>query len=311
MRRRSSAWPRSSRRCARGSTGDRPSSASAGAVSEDAGQADLAAKYDRIAEKYAAAFFDELEKKPFDRARLDRFAAAVAGRGRVGDVGCGPGHVGRYLAARGVDVFGLDLSPRMVELARRRNPGIPFEQGDMLALALADASLAGIVAFYSLIHLARDTVARALGELTRVLVPGGRHQEAGVGVDLDERAARVARPRGVVAEAARPLRLGDLHRAMHEVTGEDRVPRGRAEADRDVARRVSRRRLEAEPLVHGVVGLHEGRLARLDDRHHAVGDARVLLVPPELPLLAREDVARIRERRHPAVAHAPRVPADV
>jgi len=142
-------------------------------VSEDAGQADLAAKYDRIAEKYAAAFFDELEKKPFDRARLDRFAAAVAGRGRVGDVGCGPGHVGRYLAARGVDVFGLDLSPRMVELARRLNPGIPFEQGDMLALALADASLAGIVAFYSLIHLDRRVVTRALGEMTRVMAPGG------------------------------------------------------------------------------------------------------------------------------------------
>src|SRR5439155_15857605 len=94
-----------------------------GAVSEDTGQTALAAKYDRVAEKYAAAFFDELERKPFDRALLDRFAAAVAGRGRVCDVGCGPGHVGRYLAARGVEVFGLDLSPRMVELARRLNPG--------------------------------------------------------------------------------------------------------------------------------------------------------------------------------------------
>jgi len=72
------------------------------AVTEDAGQAGLAAKYDRVAEKYAAAFFDELERKPFDRALLDRFAAAAAGRGRVCDVGCGPGHVGRYLAARGV-----------------------------------------------------------------------------------------------------------------------------------------------------------------------------------------------------------------
>ena len=97
-------------------------------MTEDAGQAGLAAKYDRVAEKYAAAFFDELERKPFDRSLLDRFAAAVAGRGRVCDVGCGPGHVGRYLAARGVEVFGLDLSPRMVELARRLNPGIPFDE---------------------------------------------------------------------------------------------------------------------------------------------------------------------------------------
>jgi len=142
-------------------------------VSEDAGQAGLAAKYDRVAEKYAAAFFDELERKPFDRALLDRFAAAVAGRGRVCDVGCGPGHVGRYLAARGVEVFGLDLSPRMVELARRLNPGIRFELGDVLGLALPEASLAGIVAFYSLIHLDRRVVTRALGEMTRVMAPGG------------------------------------------------------------------------------------------------------------------------------------------
>ena len=143
-------------------------------MSEDAGQADLAAKYDRIAEKYAAAFFDELTRKPFDRALLDRFAVAVAGRGRVCDLGCGPGHVGRYLAERGVEVFGLDLSPCMVELARRLNPAISFECGDMLALSLADASLAGIVAFYSLIHLERDAVTRALREMTRVLSPGGR-----------------------------------------------------------------------------------------------------------------------------------------
>jgi len=134
---------------------------------------DLAGAYDRVAEPYAAQFFDELARKPFDRELLDRFAERLRGRGGVCDVGCGPGHVGRYLAERGVDVFGIDLSPAMVLLARRLNPTMRFEQGDLRALSLSDAALEGIVAFYSLIHLRRTEVDAALTELARVLRRGG------------------------------------------------------------------------------------------------------------------------------------------
>jgi SAM-dependent methyltransferase len=134
---------------------------------------DLAGAYDRVAEPYAAQFFDELTRKPFDRERLDRFAERLRGRGPACDVGCGPGHVGRYLAERGVDVYGLDLSASMVALARRLNPTMRFEQGDLCALSLPDAALDGIVAFYSLIHLRRTEVAGALTELARVLRRGG------------------------------------------------------------------------------------------------------------------------------------------
>jgi trans-aconitate methyltransferase len=117
--------------------------------------------YDRVAGAYAERYFTELERKPFDRELLDRFAADLCGRGPVCDLGCGPGHVGRYLAERGVEVFGVDLSPGMVALARQLNPGLRFERGDMLALALSDASLAGLVAFYSLIHLERGAAPRS------------------------------------------------------------------------------------------------------------------------------------------------------
>ena len=134
---------------------------------------DLAGVYDRVAGAYAERYFTELERKPFDRELLDRFAADLRGRGPVCDLGCGPGHVGRYLAERGVEVIGVDLSPGMVALARQLNPGLRFERGDMLALALSDASLAGLVAFYSLIHLERGAAPLALAELARVLAPGG------------------------------------------------------------------------------------------------------------------------------------------
>jgi len=134
---------------------------------------DLAGTYDQVARPYAEQFFDELDRKPFDRALLDRFAARVRGLGRVCGAGCGPGHVGRYLADRGVDAFGLDLSPGMVALARDLNPAMRFVQGDMRALPLSDASLAGFVAFYSLIHFERGAAGGVLTELTRVLIPGG------------------------------------------------------------------------------------------------------------------------------------------
>src|SRR4030095_9457319 len=92
--------------------------------------------YDPAAERYAEIFFDELDRKPFDRALLDQFADDVRGCGKVCDLGCGPGQVSRYLQALGVDVFGLDLSPRMVEVASRLNPDLIFRRGDLLALDL-------------------------------------------------------------------------------------------------------------------------------------------------------------------------------
>jgi trans-aconitate methyltransferase len=96
---------------------------------------DIERSYDAVADEYARRIADELAHKPFDRELLDRFAERVGTRRRVCDVGCGPGHVARYLHERGVDVFGLDLWPRMVEIARRLNPDIDFVVGDMQALA--------------------------------------------------------------------------------------------------------------------------------------------------------------------------------
>ncbi len=130
--------------------------------------------YDLVAEGYAAEFRDELGRKPFDRKMLDWLAEKVGGRGPVCDVGCGPGQVARYLRDRGVETCGVDLSAEMVRQARLLNPDIPFAQGDMLDLAgVADGSYGGVAAFYSVLHVPRESVVKALGELRRVLAPGG------------------------------------------------------------------------------------------------------------------------------------------
>jgi len=132
---------------------------------------ELQSGYDHLAEKYVERIFDELEHKPLDRQLLDRFRTSI--QGAACDLGCGPGHVARYLGERGADVCGIDLSPGMIEQARRLNPGIEFKQGNMLSLAVEDEAWSGIVAFYSIIHIPRAEVVQALGEMKRVLQPAG------------------------------------------------------------------------------------------------------------------------------------------
>ena len=129
--------------------------------------------YDSVAADYVEHVAGELEHKPFDRAYLDRLAAELEGKGTVAELGCGPGHVGRYLHDRGVDVTGLDLSPAMIEEARRLNPGMHFVVGDMLDLPYADGSLAALVAFYSIIHFDSDQLDQSIREFRRVLKIGG------------------------------------------------------------------------------------------------------------------------------------------
>ncbi|HEV3437293.1 MAG TPA: methyltransferase domain-containing protein [Gemmata sp.] len=134
----------------------------------------IRACYDTVAREYAERFADELAYKPLDRELLSRFASEVSGRGEVYDLGCGPGQTTAFLHAHGASVCGLDLSADLVREARQRHPDIKFERGDMLALPLADDSLAGVVAFYAIVHLLPAGLRRALEEMHRVLRPGGR-----------------------------------------------------------------------------------------------------------------------------------------
>jgi SAM-dependent methyltransferase len=128
--------------------------------------------YDRLAEEYTRHIADELQHKPLDQQLLNRFADDVKG-GEICDLGCGPGHVARYLHERGAKVFGLDLSPAMVAQARTLNPQILFREGNMLALKISDGSLAGVAAFYAIVNLPKESLPRAFAEMLRILQSGG------------------------------------------------------------------------------------------------------------------------------------------
>lgn len=143
-------------------------------MNPDGWLADTRTSYDTVAVSYSDQLRGVLGGKPYLRAALALFADAVSdsGGGPVADVGCGPGHVTAYLHNLGVDAFGIDVSPGMVEVARSEHPELRFEVGSMTALDLADESIAGVLAFWSLIHVPDEAVPTVLSGFERVLRPG-------------------------------------------------------------------------------------------------------------------------------------------
>jgi len=135
---------------------------------------DIRWSYDNVATSYAELVQDG---PPEEEDSLDRFASLASSSGDrrlpVLDVGCGPGRVAGLLHDRGLDVIGVDLSPAMIEVARRDHPGPNYRVGSMTSLDLPDGELSGVLSWWSIIHLPREVVPLAFAEFHRVLAPGG------------------------------------------------------------------------------------------------------------------------------------------
>ncbi|WP_240431205.1 class I SAM-dependent methyltransferase [Mycobacterium kyogaense] len=116
--------------------------------------------YDRAAANYVEMVtttgIGDIRTHPWLKAAMDAFADTVAPIGPVLDVGCGPGTVTAYLAERGIEVSGVDLSPRMIDHARRLHPQCTFTVGSATDLDLLPASLGGVLGWWSLFNLPRD-----------------------------------------------------------------------------------------------------------------------------------------------------------
>lgn len=133
---------------------------------------------DPVAGAYAARAAEYAERlgttdaaHPADLALITSWADGITGQ--VLDAGCGPGHWTAHLASLGLDARGVDLVPAFVAHARAAHPGVPFEVGDLDALDASDGALGGALAWYSLIHHAPARIGVPLGELARVVRPGG------------------------------------------------------------------------------------------------------------------------------------------
>lgn len=134
--------------------------------------------YDTVAGDYARLVGTDLTdttEGPVDRALLAAFAELVKGSGlsRVCDAGCGPGRAAAHLAAFGLSVVGVDLSPGMIEVARQTHPTLRFEVGTITALGHPDRAFGGVVAWYSIIHTPPEDLPGVFAECRRVLAPGG------------------------------------------------------------------------------------------------------------------------------------------
>jgi SAM-dependent methyltransferase len=130
--------------------------------------------YDRVADAYVELGMGRLEAEPWLRAVLGAFAESVRGLGPVLDVGCGPGTVTAHLTELGLDASGVDLSPRMVEHARRQYPHLRFSVASATELDLAPASLGGVLGWWSLFNLPRESLPGVLRAFAEALVPGGQ-----------------------------------------------------------------------------------------------------------------------------------------
>jgi SAM-dependent methyltransferase len=130
--------------------------------------------YDTVAAGYADQVRDALDGQPYLRAALKLFAEMVhaAGGGPVADMGCGPGHVTAHLNGLGLDAFGIDISPAMIDIARRDHPGVRFEVGSMTDPVPTGISLAGLLAWWSLIHVPDDALPAVFERFRQALRPG-------------------------------------------------------------------------------------------------------------------------------------------
>jgi ubiquinone/menaquinone biosynthesis C-methylase UbiE len=133
----------------------------------------IANLYNTVAKEYSEAFTGEHEKKPMDQEILCRFSLEIADRKPVWDFGCGPGQTTKYLKDLGVEISGLDLAEKNIEQAKINHPEIAFRQGNMLALEFDSDTIAGIVAFYAIVHFTPEQVEKAFRETFRVLKPDG------------------------------------------------------------------------------------------------------------------------------------------
>lgn len=130
--------------------------------------------YNQAAEAYAELCFYELYNKPLDKKLYDLFFDRVVNKGKALEIGCGPGEIANYLKMKGLDITGIDISEKMIEIATRLNTHIDFRVGDVFNLDYKSNSIAGIVAPYLIVNFKPEDLPAAFSEMVRVLVTGGQ-----------------------------------------------------------------------------------------------------------------------------------------
>jgi SAM-dependent methyltransferase len=177
--------------------------------------------YASMSEQYLGLFGGNGQDHPDDTALVRRYLTGL--HGPVLDLGCGPGHWTAVLHALGADVTGVDLVPEFIAHARAAHPGADYRLGSMTELDVADHSIAGILAWYSTIHLPPPELDRVLAEFRRLLAPHGVLVVGFFDSDddvaaFDHKVITAYRwPVDVLAEHLRAAGFVELQRRRHQV----------------------------------------------------------------------------------------------
>jgi demethylmenaquinone methyltransferase / 2-methoxy-6-polyprenyl-1,4-benzoquinol methylase len=125
----------------------------------------IARVYDRMNSVMTAGMHHRWRERAADLAQVGPGSSAL-------DVATGTGDLAVELARRGAEVTGMDFAPAMLEIARRKAPGLCFEEGDALKLAQPDGSFDAVTVGFGARNF--SDLDRGLSEMARVTKPGGR-----------------------------------------------------------------------------------------------------------------------------------------
>lgn len=107
---------------------------------------------------------------------LDRFCDLIAEKNAaILDIACGPGNITRYLLDKRPDfqILGIDLSPKMLELAAVNNPGARFESVDIKEVNQIKERYEGIVCGFGLPYLSKKEALQFIQDVHAMLKSGG------------------------------------------------------------------------------------------------------------------------------------------
>jgi ubiquinone/menaquinone biosynthesis C-methylase UbiE len=128
--------------------------------------------FHKVADTYREKFMD---LTLYDDSYREFCELVRRGRARVLDAACGPGNVSRYLMSQrpDLDLLGIDLAPRMVELAREAVPLAQFAVHDCRNLADLDRRFDGIICAFGLPYISWEEATTFMGAAWKVLEPEG------------------------------------------------------------------------------------------------------------------------------------------
>lgn len=135
----------------------------------------LSKYYDLESNEYACKYSSEIESKPFDQYILKRFSDGFNKNSLIGEIGCGPAQVLKYvLKTKDCRFIGLDLSFLMLKEGKKLIKNATFINGDMFHMPCKDNLFDGIISFYSIVHTKEDYLDSLFIEYSRILKNKGR-----------------------------------------------------------------------------------------------------------------------------------------